>query len=203
MSKRAIGIMLFTKHLKYLLDMNDEAAGRIIKAVVDKHINDTDKGKDFDLSEKIVYEMLIDDVESSLDKYVETCQRRSAIGKMGANARWKKEKNVSENQSPAPWEKEEPKDIFPVSKEENEEIIPFENVLEKNIPDENVSENIQPAEKASEENIPEKTVPKFNMSGESVREFMKPDENISEEDLSIPKFETIEDMMKMEKELFQ
>ncbi len=202
MSKRAIGIMLFTKHLKYLLDMNDEAAGRIIKAVVDKHINDTDKGKDFDLSEKIVYEMLIDDVESSLDKYVETCQKRSAIGKMGANARWKKEKNVSENQSPAPWEKEEPKDIFPVPKEENEEIIPFENVLEKNIPDENVSENIQPAEKASEENIPEKTVPKADIQKETIREIITPDENISEKNISVPQFETIDDMFKMEKELF-
>ena len=192
MSKRAIGIMLFTKHLKYLLDMNDEAAGRIIKAVVDKNINDTDKGKDFDLSEKIVYEMLIDDVESSLDKYVETCQKRSAIGKMGANARWKKEKNTSENQSPAPWEKEEPADIFPIPKEENEQIIPFENVFEKNMSNETVLE----------ENIPEKTVPKADIQKETIREIITPDENIPEKNISVPQFESIDDMFKMEKELF-
>lgn len=203
MSTQAIGVMFFSKHLKYFLELDNESAGKIIKAVVKFHCGKEINSDEFDLPEKMLFDSLVDDMQSSLGKYIEMCEKRREAGKKAANARWKKEKNTSENQSPAPWEKEEPKDIFPVPKEENEEIIPFENVLEKNIPDENVSENIPPAEKASEENIPEKTVPKFNMSGESVREFMKPDENISEEDLSIPKFETIEDMMKMEKELFQ
>lgn len=202
MSTQAIGVMFFSKHLKYFLELDNESAGKIIKAVVKFHCGKEINSDEFDLPEKMLFDSLVDDMQSSLGKYIEMCEKRREAGKKAANARWKKEKNTSENQSPAPWEKEEPKDIFPVPKEENEEIIPFENVLEKNIPDENVSENIQPAEKASEENIPEKTVPKADIQKETIREIITPDENISEKNISVPQFESIDDMFKMEKELF-
>ena len=54
-----------------------------------------------------------------------------------------------------------------------------------------------------EENIPEKTVPKADIQKETIREIITPDENIPEKNISVPQFESIDDMFKMEKELFQ
>lgn len=192
MSTQAIGVMFFSKHLKYFLELDNESAGKIIKAVVKFHCGKEINSDEFDLPEKMLFDSLVDDMQSSLGKYIEMCEKRREAGKKAANARWKKEKNVSENQSPAPWEKEEPADIFPIPKEENEQIIPFENVFEKNIPNEAVLE----------ENIPEKTVPKADIQKETIREIITPDENISEKNISVPQFESIDDMFKMEKELF-
>ena len=81
---------------------------------------------------------------------------------------------------------------IPIPKEENEQIIPFENVFEKNMSNETVLE----------ENIPEKTVPKADIQKETIREIITPDENIPEKNISVPQFESIDDMFKMEKELF-
>lgn len=192
MSTQAIGVMFFSKHLKYFLELDNESAGKIIKAVVKFHCGKEINSDEFDLPEKMLFDSLVDDMQSSLGKYIEMCEKRREAGKKAANARWKKEKNTSENQSPAPWEKEEPADIFPIPKEENEQIIPFENVFEKNMSNETVLE----------ENIPEKTVPKADIQKETIREIITPDENISEKNISVPQFETIDDMFKMEKELF-
>lgn len=192
MSTQAIGVMFFSKHLKYFLEFDNESAGKIIKAVVKIHCGEEINSDELNLTEKMLFDSLVDDMQSSLGKYIETCEKRREAGKKAANARWKKEKNTSENQSPAPWEKEEPADIFPIPKEENEQIIPFENVFEKNIPNETVLE----------ENIPEKTVPKADIQKENIREIITPDENIPEKNISVPQFESIDDMFKMEKELF-
>lgn len=192
MSTQAIGVMFFSKHLKYFLELGNESAGKIIKAVVKIHCGEEINSGELNLTEKMLFDSLVDDMQSSLGKYIETCEKRREAGKKAANARWKKEKNTSENQSPAPWEKEEPADIFPIAKEENENIIPFENVFEKNMSNETVLE----------ENIPEKTVPKADIQKENIQEIITPDENIPEKDLSVPQFETVDDMFKMEKELF-
>lgn len=192
MSTQAIGVMFFSKHLKYFLEFDNESAGKVIKAVVKIHCGEEINSGELNLTEKMLFDSLVDDMQSSLGKYIETCEKRREAGKKAANARWKKEKNTSENQSPAPWEKEEPADIFPIAKEENENIIPFENVFEKNMSNETVLE----------ENIPEKTVPKADIQKENIQEIITPDENIPEKDLSVPQFETVDDMFKMEKELF-
>lgn len=192
MSTQAIGVMFFSKHLKYFLEFDNESAGKVIKAVVKIHCGEEINSGELNLTEKMLFDSLVDDMQSSLGKYIETCEKRREAGKKAANARWKKEKNTSENQSPAPWEKEEPADIFPIAKEENENIIPFENVFEKNMSNETVLE----------ENIPEKTVPKADIQKETIQEIITPDENIPEKDLSVPQFETVDDMFKMEKELF-
>lgn len=131
--KEASGIFLFLKHLKYLSEMTDESAGKVIKALVNLKIDNTESIENLNFSERIVFEILKDGMESSLEKYRQVCEKRRIAGKKGAEKRWHKtddSEDSSKNSNDSSQESDDsPSNVSENSSQDSEDYSDIINIV--------------------------------------------------------------------------
>lgn len=72
------GFVLFGPALKSLLQLPDDSAGRVMKAAANFFLSGENPG-DLDLAEKIVFSLFLSDINDSLSRFRDVCDRNQRI----------------------------------------------------------------------------------------------------------------------------